>query len=166
MSDNVASIAGVADNHKAALNWLTNLEETFLLIVDNADDPRIQLSDYFPKGGGFVLITTRNPSYHTLGNVAPYYYNFNGMRNEDANALFFRTAGLMSSTPEETSIATTIVKALGYLALAITVAGKQIGAGLCRMQDYLEYFENKWIERRRLRARDPTGSLTSFEEQK
>ena len=67
---NVARVRGVDANEKAALHWLSNLEERWLLIIDNADDPGIGLDDYLPKGNrGHVLITTRNPTNQSYGNV-------------------------------------------------------------------------------------------------
>ncbi|KAK5110685.1 hypothetical protein LTR85_000746 [Meristemomyces frigidus] len=149
LSQNVAKIGGVDANHKAALNWLSNQEERWLLIIDNADDPNIELNEYFPKGGrGHVLITTRNPGYQQLGNVEPRYFKFDGMRDDEASILLLRTAGFPSQSEDVAPFATRIVETLGYLALAITVAGSAIREGFCRLQSYLQYFEDGWEERR------------------
>jgi hypothetical protein len=64
----VSVIGGVEANEKAAINWLSNLRNPWLLIIDNADDRDFKLDEYFPRGNrGHVLITTRD--YATGGMV-------------------------------------------------------------------------------------------------
>ena len=47
----------------AAKTFLAELDKPWLLIIDNADDPSMDLGDLFPGGErGVILITTRNPS--------------------------------------------------------------------------------------------------------
>jgi len=167
LSQNVAKLGRVDPNHKAALNWLSNQEERWLLIIDNADDPGIELKEYLPKGGrGYVLITTRNPGYQPLGNVEPGFFKFHGMKNEDASTLLLRTAGFYPSSDEVTAFATKIVETLGYLALAIAVAGSAIREGYCRFQNYLRYFEDMWETRRRSQTRDRAMALDDFDERR
>lgn len=164
LTQNVASIAGVANNHNAALSWLCNHHDSrWLLIIDNADDPDMNLSDYFPKGGnGNVLITTRNPEFSILGNVAPKCLKFAGMKDNEASMLLLKTADIVPSAWEEVKKhAGQIVKTLGYLALAISVAGSAIRKGACKFQDYLTYFNNKIKER--LQYNKQTGAVDNFE---
>ncbi|KAK4610732.1 hypothetical protein CLAFUR4_14082 [Fulvia fulva] len=164
LTQNVASIAGVANNHNAALSWLCNHHDSrWLLIIDNADDPDMNLSDYFPKGGnGNVLITTRNPEFSILGNVAPKCLKFAGMKDNEASMLLLKTADIVPSAWEEVKKhAGQIVKPLGYLALAISVAGSAIRKGACKFQDYLTYFNNKIKER--LQYNKQTGAVDNFE---
>jgi hypothetical protein len=47
-AQNVAEIGGVAPNSKAALQWLEKQNAPWLLIIDNVDDPDLELLDYFP----------------------------------------------------------------------------------------------------------------------
>lgn len=139
-------------NHRSALQWLAGQEERWLLIIDNADDPSLDLKEYFPRGvRGFVLITTRNPGYKSLGNVGKRYFEFDGLPPDEASELLLQTAGLTPMSDELSPVARAIVEALGYLALAISVAGSAISEGACQIQGYLRYFEDKWNDRQRLK---------------
>ncbi|KAK4899558.1 hypothetical protein LTR27_003291 [Elasticomyces elasticus] len=156
LSQNVASVGKVSNNHDAALHWLSNQNQRWLLIIDNADDPSIELYDYLPKGGnGYVLITTRNPGFQHLGNVGPRCLKFQELREREASMLLLRAAARPSSSSDE-SMATKIVHTLGYLALAIAVAGRAIREGVCTFQNYLKHFEDTWAHK--VRSRDPGHS--------
>lgn len=166
LTQNVAKFGEVDLNHNAALNWLANQQEPWLLLIDNADDAMIDLMEYLPKGGrGHVLITTRNPGYKSLGNVTPNHFKFAGLNNEEANALLFRTAGLSTLSAEEESWATKIVQTLGYLALAISVAGSAISRGCCKLHEYIQYFEDMW-RKRLLSKRLASKEANNFEQQR
>lgn len=168
LARNVAKVAEVDPNHNAAINWLGNRGEPWLLIIDNADDANIDLMEYLPKGRrGHVLITTRNPGYQSLGNVGPRYFKFDGLDEKEANALLFRTAGLSESSEEARSWAAKIVDALGYLALAISIAGSAINSGCCKLHEYIQYFEDMWQERLRLKhRRDAKRDSTDFNQRR
>ena len=89
----IAKFGEVKPNQNAAMHWLSNLGEGWLLIIDNADDTSIDLEQYFPKGNrGCVLVTTRNPAHKIHGNVGPGYFAFQEMEGDDANALLLRAA--------------------------------------------------------------------------
>ena len=166
---NIAVKARAAANYRAALHWLSNQDKRWLLIIDNADDPAIDLHDYFPKGGkGYILITTRNPSLHALGNVSPGHLEFKGLLPSDARTLLFKTSGHPLSLADELEIAAgKILDTLGYLALAITVAGSAIREGFCRFQDYLTYLEEMSRERLRIsRHRPLIHASDDFEEKR
>ena len=70
-----------------------SLEESWLLIIDNADDAHIDLEEYFPKGHrSYILMTTRNPPHKVHGNIGPGFFEFKGMEEDSANVLFLRAA--------------------------------------------------------------------------
>jgi hypothetical protein len=59
---NIATIKGVGDTCKGALEWLKSEQHEWLLFFDNADDPKIDLNNYFPHcSHGNIIITSRNP---------------------------------------------------------------------------------------------------------
>ncbi|KAF2006584.1 tetratricopeptide repeat domain-containing protein [Amniculicola lignicola CBS 123094] len=167
-SQNVSTIAEVDPNEKAALHWLSNLSEPWLLIIDNADDPTLELDEYFPKGNrGHILITTRDPIHKSYGTVGEKFFEFQELKSEEASCLLLKAAGQERPWDSKLShIATTIAKTLGFLALAITQAGRTIRQGYCKIHDYLEFYERQWKKTRQRRqpvkTRDLADDLSVF----
>jgi tetratricopeptide (TPR) repeat protein len=111
-----------------------------MLILDNSDDPDLDISLYFPVGDrGTILITTRNPDckiYATAGS-----YELGQMETEDAITLILKTTGTQNLSDKPTrEIAKSVVLTLGCLALAIDQAGAVIRKGLCSMEEYCEIY--------------------------
>ena len=151
----IAKIAEIEANEAAGKNWLANLVHPWLLIMDNADDPRIPLEDVFPEGErGIILITTRNPTNRLHGTVGPRYYQFEKLDIEEANDLLLRAAD--ESTPWSVTtrdLASEITKRLGYLALAIIQAGKAVARRICTLTNYLDRYDKSWQRIRRVSDR-------------
>ena len=135
----IARIPGRSSNMKAAMDWLSTVEERWLLLIDNADDSSIKLEDYFPHGrGGHILITTRNPKVKIHGNIGPRHYDFSGLQIQEASDLLLKASDLPTPwKPLWADLASTITKALGYLVLAIIHAGAAIRDQLCELDTYL-----------------------------
>ncbi|KAM4067329.1 hypothetical protein HRG_001301 [Hirsutella rhossiliensis] len=131
----IAKVGGVEPNENAAKNWLSGLQLPWLLLIDNADDPEIDVARYFPGGeGGVILITTRNPSTRS--------------------DLLLAAAVLPRPWEVPTrSHADRIARVLGYLPLALIHAGKTVLDKLCSLSDYPEYYERTWNKIRRSRSR-------------
>ncbi|KAG8836280.1 hypothetical protein FRC17_007430 [Serendipita sp. 399] len=110
----------------------------WLIIFDNADDPDLKLSGYFPNcGHGVILITSRN---RALGNISP------GMHLPlDVMSPAEAVEALLSSALDHKELPThahrqhaaEIVEKLGYLPLAVTQAGCYIKMQRC-FDTYLE----------------------------
>jgi hypothetical protein len=161
LTSNVAEKGGVGKNHEAALHWLSHQDEDWLLIIDNADDPDLDLLEFFPQGAnGHVLITTRNQActFHNIGSMA-----FDGMDESDANELFLKVANITESVENKQHVRE-ILHELGYLALAIVVAGSAIHQGYCKLKSYLKYLERVWRGRRP--RREAPGSNNSMEKER
>ncbi len=126
--------------------WLSNQKDPWLLILDNADDPAMELPKYFPGGSrGTILITTRNPDLKKLATVGSS--EVGRMNVEDAASLLLKASE--SGDPQsDTSkaLATKIVDTLGCLALAIVHAAALIRQRICRLEEYTEIF-NKHRQR-------------------
>ncbi|KAK5635715.1 hypothetical protein RRF57_011427 [Xylaria bambusicola] len=142
----IAKLAGRDPSANAALDWLSTVTEPWLLLFDNANDSYVQLENFFPKGmGGHILITTTNRALRVLGNVKPGYYDFSGLRFDEASSLLLKASSL--PTPWESSwesLAKNITEKLGHLALAIIHAGAAIRDRLCSLQDYLGWYKRYW----------------------
>ena len=80
------------DDAAAFMKWLASQTDHWLLILDNADDPSLEISEWFPVGArGNVIITTRNPG---LGIVATAQSaSVDQMDSEEATTLLLRAAG-------------------------------------------------------------------------
>ncbi|ESZ89962.1 hypothetical protein SBOR_9652 [Sclerotinia borealis F-4128] len=135
---------GKGASFEAGMHWLSNLSTSWLLVLDNADDPDMDLSRFFPAGGnGHILVTTRNPGakiHNTVG-----YIKFQGMDPEEAITLLLKLAypenePKFSPIPKNRQITEGIASELGYLALALTQAGAAIRQNIFTLERYLQYY--------------------------
>ncbi|KAL6717650.1 hypothetical protein ACLMJK_005565 [Lecanora helva] len=137
----IGTLGGLEATQSAGKHWLSNSEETWLLILNNADNPLLDLADLFPEGQrGCILVTTRNPNFRIHATVGST--EFKGLTKADALILFLRAADIQKPwTSAVESTAHKITDTLGRLALAVIQAGALIMQKICEVQDYLEYYE-------------------------
>ncbi len=112
-------------------------------MFDNADDPNLSLTPYFPAGDrGDILITSRNPGccqYNTVGckEIGP-------LSADDSVLLLVKTSyGDTTLADNDYEDGNKIVEALGRLALAIAQAGAYIRETSCSLKEYLELFKRR-----------------------
>lgn len=150
----IAKMGGAEPNENAAKNWLSGLQLPWLLLIDNADDPDIDITRYFPGGErGVILITTRNPSNKVHGTVGSRFYHFEKLETDEASDLLLKAADLPSPWGLQTrTSAARIAEALGFLPLALIHAGKAIMDGLCSLGNYLDFYGRTWKRIRRSRS--------------
>ena len=118
------------------------MEEPWLLIIDNADDPTLDPETLFPESErGHILITTRNPAHKVYGTVDSGSFHFAGLEPDAACTLLLRATGdsQIYDTQKKSSVIT-IADILGYLPLALIHAGKCIRSHRCSLQDFIPYF--------------------------
>lgn len=132
----------------AGKHWISQLEEPWLLIIDNADNPELNLPHLFPEGDrGHILITTRNPdvrSHATAGSI-----NLKGLKEWEALHLLLKRADIPKPWDASTeAVGNEITRALGYLALALIQAGTSIFRKICDLKDYLNFHEHYRSRRR------------------
>ena len=61
---NIGKIGGLEATAESGKHWLAHIEEPWLVIINNADDPSLNLPDLFPEGErGHILVNTRNPEF-------------------------------------------------------------------------------------------------------
>lgn len=149
--------------------WLSQCTKPWLLVFDNADDPEMDVSKYFPVGGsGHILITTRNPGaeiYATAGHL-----RFSGLEPEDAVSLLLKTAFPKDESPSPKSdsrrTAQKITSELGYLALAIANAGTSIRRNIYTLEMYLRHYlghRKDMIISKSISTADEANIITTWE---
>ncbi|KAL8786147.1 MAG: hypothetical protein Q9195_008326 [Heterodermia aff. obscurata] len=116
--------------------WLSNISKPWALIFDNADDPRLDISEYFPVDNrGLVLVTTRNPGCKIHATVESY--ELGAMATDEAMTLLLKTAEIDNVSDRSTrTAAEAVVLTLRCLTLAINQAGAVIRQGYCKMEGY------------------------------
>ncbi|KAL8955282.1 MAG: hypothetical protein Q9183_006709, partial [Haloplaca sp. 2 TL-2023] len=139
----VAEVCGLEAQRSVVQRWLSNASEPWALILDNADDPRLDISRYFPVGNrGVVLITTRNPDCAVHSTVGSR--ELDAMAKDEAVTLLLRKAGADNTSNGSTrDAAESVVQTLGCLALAITQAGAVIRQGYCKMEEYRTLYSRR-----------------------
>jgi hypothetical protein len=122
------------------LQWISSLQEQWLIVFDNADNPSSKVVEKFiPSGNrGNILITSRNPS---MGRIVSFEnkIEINEMEESDAIILLLK-ASCLDPLPKHLEVAKEIVTELGCIPLAIDHAGAYIEAGKCDIDEYLRQF--------------------------
>lgn len=160
---------GKGANFAAGMHWLWKRRERWLLVFDNADDPDMDISQYFPVNGcGHILITTRNPSvieFSTAGQI-----RFRGMDPEEAISLLLKSASSKEEkeSPDQSRRGSPqrIVSELGYLALAITQAGTTIRRKIYTLEKYLNLYlghRKVMMSNPRIASADEANIITTSE---
>ncbi|KAG8778913.1 hypothetical protein FRC12_024748 [Ceratobasidium sp. 428] len=119
----------IGETHEDALRWLESTSQSWLLVIDNADDPDLKLHDFIPGASyGSVLVTTRLRSLALLGQGPGSDCGVGQMKSEDAIELLLTKARMKDQllSREDRESAAKLVEDLGFLALAIVHAGAYI----------------------------------------
>jgi tetratricopeptide (TPR) repeat protein/DNA-binding XRE family transcriptional regulator len=125
---------------RAVIEWLEQCQDPWFLILDNADDLDL-LPPYLPRGGqGSVLLTTRASA---VGAVALPIEVETLSVLEGTQLLLRRAQRLSDASEEEINEAGNLVIALGQFPLALDQAGAYIEETGCRVQDYLQLYQQR-----------------------
>ncbi|KAJ7830373.1 hypothetical protein B0H13DRAFT_1735120 [Mycena leptocephala] len=110
-----------------------------MLLFDNADDPSIDLFNFFPKcTHGNIIITSRNPQLAVHG---PRSHSKVGDMNETDAVDLLLLSAVKEKTIESAQSASEIVKELSFLPLAIIQAGAYISKFDC-LHRYLSIYRD------------------------
>ena len=86
---NIAVAKQTGNSSQDSLIWLASKHEEWLLFFDNADDPQINLNQFFPKcNHGNIIITSRNPNLRVYG----AHSQVSDMEESDAVTLLLKSA--------------------------------------------------------------------------
>lgn len=123
--------------------WLANICYSWILIIDNADNPDIDYAMFFPSGEkGNILLTTRNQQYRDHETVG--CEDLDHLDLQDATSLLFKAAGIAeSSRGDNHKAAEKVVQDLSYHTLAIVQAGAFVKLRFCSLGDYPNLFKEQ-----------------------
>ncbi|KAF8595921.1 TPR-like protein, partial [Ceratobasidium sp. AG-I] len=144
--EGIAEIAGEGKNANDVLKWLSSQNKRWLMVFDNADDPKINLGDYFPKSTtGDILITTKNNQMLVYAKGKEPHTRVQEMEHGEAKRLLLEKAELEDTEDVNVDVKTLLqvssnIALLGHLALAIVQAGAYIRVKRYGLKRYLELF--------------------------
>ncbi|KAF8603736.1 FabD/lysophospholipase-like protein [Ceratobasidium sp. AG-I] len=148
----IAVAAKEGETPEDALAWLASQRKRWLLVFDNADDPNLNLNDYFPQSAhGDIIITTRNQQVINHATGPESYCRVGGMRPEDALQLLLKCSGA-EDNEETISIAKRLLEELGYFALALVQSGAYMRTTQCGLAEYYKIFQSARAEMLRNRG--------------
>ncbi|KAK0493608.1 hypothetical protein EDD18DRAFT_1078291, partial [Armillaria luteobubalina] len=124
-------------------DFLEKMHEDWLVIFDNADDPKVDLSKYIPQcNHGNVIITSHLTEAHQMASLG-FYINFPDLEQSEAVDLLLKHA-YENSNKDNQQLALNIVNALDCQALAVATAGAYIAStATCTLSNYLFLFKQK-----------------------
>ncbi|KAN0070689.1 hypothetical protein V8E54_011558 [Elaphomyces granulatus] len=138
----IAQRCGLDAEPDIVKRWLSDIQQHWLLIIDNADNPDMDISTIFPVGNrGSILVTTRNP--HCTIHASAGSHNLGEMGPEDGVKLFLRAANVEDASEPIQEEADAIVDTLSCLALAIVQAGAYVQQGLCSIGEYRDIYSHQ-----------------------
>ncbi|KAH8814663.1 hypothetical protein DL96DRAFT_419947 [Flagelloscypha sp. PMI_526] len=152
---NIAQAKGVGETFEDGLRYLRMRLDEWLLLLDNADSPKLDLGQYLDRRRGNVLITTRNPH---VGDLAPdCHCQIDRLDHADAKELLLRGVKVPESI-DRNAHAAEIVEILGCLALAVNQARAFLAKGTCTLSNYLQLYKDN---RERLLRDHPSQSQST-----
>ncbi|KAF8595698.1 hypothetical protein BDV93DRAFT_394156, partial [Ceratobasidium sp. AG-I] len=142
------------------LAWLVLQEERWLLVLNNADDPDLNLYEFFPScDHGDILITTRNQQVVNHATGPESYCRVGGMRPDDALELLLKSSGT-DDKQETVSTAKKLVDELGHFALAIVQSGAYMRTRQCGVEEYAGILRTA---RTRLLRERPSKQMSDYD---
>jgi tetratricopeptide (TPR) repeat protein len=167
----IGAQAGKGATMAAGIYWLSRCTQPWLLILDNADDPDMDISMYCPAGGnGHILVTTRNPN--AIEHATAGHIRFRGMEPHEAVSFLLKAAypNPQPDSPPGTSrkwtLAEKIAIELGYLPLALAHAGATIRRNIYTLEKYLHYYlghRKSMMSYPRVKTADEANIITTWE---
>ncbi|KAJ7853125.1 P-loop containing nucleoside triphosphate hydrolase protein [Mycena olivaceomarginata] len=107
----IALVKQTGNSSQDALSWLASKQEDWLVFFDNADNPKINLNQFFPKcNHGNIIITSRNPNLCIYGG----HSQVSDMEESDAVALLLRSVQQEESAAKKL-LALDIVKLCSFI---------------------------------------------------
>ena len=136
-----AQDCGVDGSVLSVLQWISSIQEGWLIVFDNADNLSPEaVANFFPPGNrGNILITSRNQSMGRVVTLLENSIEISEMEEPDAITLLLK-ASCLNPLDEHVEAAKKIVIELGCIPLAVDHAGAYIAARKCNINAYLRQF--------------------------
>ena len=144
--------AKLEQNRANLIRWLTD-HRKWLLVFDNADDPRRITSYLPPQGTGHILITSRATNFQDIPNARTI--PIDKMTQPEAQAFLLRRTNLKRTNANKAA-AGKLAADLDYLPLALEQAAAYVFALKITFEEYLDQYESigtKIFEDKRARPR-------------
>ncbi len=139
---------------QAVRRWLGR-EDSWLLVLDNADTPAM-LKPFLPTPSmGHLLLTSRAQNFDVL-EMAPFKLEV--LPADDALAFLLRRARRGDPSAPEKKAAGELAAELGYLPLALEQAGAYLSLHDSRFTDYLASYRRRRLQ---LLSKGPLGTIVS-----
>jgi hypothetical protein len=136
-ADLQALVQSQSDVYTDALLWLASTKKDWLIIMDNADDPSLEISLFLPRcSHGHVIITTRDRHREILAPISTHAVD--GLPLEESTTLLLNTSQYEDSVANR-ELSGEIAQVLGCLPLALAHAGSYIRVRKC-LNTYLETY--------------------------
>lgn len=126
------------------IRWFEREEQPWLLVFDNADQPKL-LKPYLPQKGGTILVSSRSSEW-------PKAISLNIMSLEEVHALLQKWLPERQNTLEEAKI---LGEAMEYLPLALVQAIALIRQNQLAIPAFLENYQQKQGQEEVLHANNP-----------
>jgi hypothetical protein len=137
---NIARTCKISEAVEDVMKWLAT-KSHWLLLLDNIDNPAIDVSEFIPPGvNGTIIIATRNPDLRKHASTGSS--KVGEMTPTDA-ALLLRKVAALDNVNDDEGIRqplACIVEILDYLALAIIQAGAIIRQGICTIDSFCDLY--------------------------
>jgi hypothetical protein len=126
-----------------ALQVLANSQQSWLLILDNADNPDYDYQNYLPSGNyGSILITSRVAECKRYSPEA--FEALEGLKDRDSEELLLKAAEIsQESWPLHKVEAKRVVQLLASHTLALIQAGAYIAQRHCELNEYPQVFQRQ-----------------------
>lgn len=134
------------EDAKALIRWFEVVDLPWLLIFDNADDPKLVCSLWPRSRNGSILVTSRDPQFKTP-NVAGHGKLLPSLEKDAAIELMRYGLPQLPWTESDCSEALKILEVIGFHPFTILVVISQMNEAGCSLEDYRgEYQLNKIIK--------------------
>lgn len=139
-----AELKGIGSTYQSAIQWLASNQGHWLFVLDNADDPSMDIVKYLPGSSYLsVLITTRNRNVLQLAGERRSDSNVSSMEPEEALQLLLKASRLEDGCVTEGEV--------NAARLLLQVRNSKVIAGLAlkllhRTLDTCRLRSFKWVD--------------------